>query len=64
MTFKEFIMKEAMTSTSCVATFSRITLPMVTRMYPPAVMWDMNNDKVEDEKKGRKRVKKQPQVEE
>ena len=41
MNFKEFLnkkeseLKETMTSTSCVANFQRIAIPMVTRMYPP-----------------------------
>lgn len=34
MTFKEWLLKETGTSTSCIAGFSRMTLPMVTRTWP------------------------------
>jgi hypothetical protein len=39
MTFKEFLEKidETMTSTSCVANFQRITIPMVQRQYPQEI---------------------------
>lgn len=57
MTFKDFIMKETMTSTSSIAGFSRITLPLVTRMYPPSIDFQNNSPK------GKKRKPvRQPQV--
>lgn len=53
MTFKEFIdYQESMTSTSCIAGFSRIALPLVRRVWPTEV-------EVTDED-GKKRKKKNP----
>ena len=39
MTFKEFLelQNETATSTSCIASFQRITIPMITRQYPPEI---------------------------
>ena len=55
MKFKEWLlMKEVGTSTSCIAGFSRIAIPMVTRTWPSYAM--------SDEKK--KKRKEQPQVKE
>lgn len=51
MGFKEWLLKEIGTSTACVAGFSRIAIPMQRRIWPT---WG--------EKK--RKIKKQPQVEE
>lgn len=53
MKFKQWL--ETMTSTSCIAGFSRPCLPMVTRTWPNH--WGAWKDE-------KKKIKKQPQVEE
>ena len=57
MRFKEWMIQEVGTSTSCIAGFSRITIPMVRRTWPT----DWGNW-YQDRKK--KKPLKQPQVEE
>jgi len=59
MKFKEWLMKEVGTSTSSIAGFSRIAIPLVTRMWPHPVMQQVNDDPPK-----KKKIKKQPQVEE
>jgi hypothetical protein len=44
MRFKDWMVWGEMTDTSCIAGFSRITLPLVTRMFDPPVIWDINPD--------------------
>jgi uncharacterized paraquat-inducible protein A len=57
MGFKEWLMKETMTSTGCIAGFSRMTLPLVTRTWIPEIV-------MEKDPKKRKKVRPQPQVKE
>lgn len=61
MRFKDWIQTEAMTSTNCVAGFSRIAIPLVFRQWPPAIAADLECGR-KDKKK--KKVKPQPQVKE
>lgn len=61
MKFKDWL-NETMTSTNCIAGFSRIALPLVTRQWPPAVAADLMAG--DDGKKKKKKKVKQPQVEE
>lgn len=61
MRFKDWIQTEAMTSTNCVAGFSRIAIPLVFRQWPPAIAADLEWGR-KDKKK--KKVKPQPQVKE
>lgn len=57
MKFKEWLFKEMSTSTSCIAGFSRMTLPLVKRTWPIAIASQLDDP---DEK--RKKKVKQPQV--
>lgn len=59
MKFKDWLMKEVGTSTSCIAGFSRIAIPMVTRQWPHPVMQQINDDSPPKKKR-----KEQPQVKE
>lgn len=61
MKFKDFILKEVGTSTSCIAGFPRMTIPLVRRVWPPELGGEWPEDS--DKKKGKKKVYKQPQVE-
>jgi hypothetical protein len=61
MRFKDWIQNETMTSTGCVAGFSRIAIPLVFRQWPPAIAADLECGR-KDKKK--KKVKPQPQVKE
>jgi hypothetical protein len=58
MTFKEWVIIREMTSTSCIAGFSRMTLPMVRRMWP------MDWGSWKDDRKKKKKPLEQPQVKE
>lgn len=62
MRFKDwFAVQEEMTSTSGVAGFNRHALPMVTRTWPAQVA-TVKYDSWEEEPKGGKKRRKQPQV--
>lgn len=58
MRFKDWLLKEISTSTSCIAGFSRMTLPLVKRTWPIEIASQLDGP-------GEKRKKKvkQPQVE-
>lgn len=56
MRFKTWL--ETMTSTSCIAGFSRQTLPMLRRVWP------MDWGKWQDERKKKKKPMEQPQIKE
>ncbi len=58
MRFKDWLLKETGTSTSCIAGFSRMTLPLVTRQWPLEVAFQME---VPNGKR-KKKPKDQPQV--
>lgn len=60
MRFKEWFLKE-MTSTANIAAFKRMSIPLVRRVWPPSIatMFDQNPPG-----KKKKKVYKQPQVEE
>jgi len=59
MKFKEWMqIQEVGTSTSCVAAFSRITLPLVRRLWP------MDWGSWKDDRKKKKKPLEQPQVKE
>lgn len=49
-------MQESMTSTSCIAGFSRIAIPLVRRLWP--------SEEAVDSKKKRKKSYRVPQIEE
>mgnify|MGYP001201244504 CR=1 FL=1 len=60
MKFKDFIqMDEVGTSTSCIASFKRIAIPNVRRIFPPELNWIDP-----EEKKGKKNPYRVPQVDE
>jgi hypothetical protein len=59
MTFKEWLVKEVGTGTGDIACFARMTLPMVRRMWPPAVATMFAQNPPE-----KKKIKRQPQVQE
>jgi hypothetical protein len=62
MNFKKWMqLQEVGTSTGDVAAFSRISIPMSRRMWPPSVA-TMFDQSPPGEKK--KKIKKQPQLEE
>jgi hypothetical protein len=61
MRFKEFLLKEVGTSTGDIAGFRRIAIPTVRRMYPPEIAIMFADDP--PDVPGKKKVKKQPQVE-
>lgn len=59
MKFREWLnLKETMTSTSCVAGFSRIALPMQRRLWP------MDWGAWHSDRKKKKKPMEQPQVKE
>ena len=61
MRFKKWMnLQEVGTSTSCIAGFSRIAIPLVTRQWPSQVTMMFEKDPPPKSKK----IKKQPQVEE
>lgn len=49
MNFKEWLLKEIGTSTGCIATFSRISIPLVRRTWP--------FEEDDDKRKKRKKIK-------
>lgn len=61
MRFKEFLLQEVGTTTSCIAGFRRIAIPLVRRQWPPmiATMFEEDPPDVPG-----KKVKMQPQVKE
>lgn len=60
MKFKDFIqMDEVGTSTSCIASFKRIAIPNVRRIFPPELNWTDP-----EEKKGKKNPYRVPQLDE
>jgi hypothetical protein len=62
MRFKHWLeLQESGTTTSCIASFKRMVLPLITRVWPTEVL-DLDINK--GEKKPKKKKKKQPQVEE
>lgn len=58
MRFKEWMLQEVGTSTSCIAGFSRITLPLVRRVWP------MDWGAWHEDRKKKKKPLEQPQVKE
>lgn len=60
MRFKDWFLKETMTSTGDIAGFSRMTLPLVTRTWAPEIVSDMD---VKGYPKNKK-IKSQSQVKE
>lgn len=60
ISFKEFFYQETMTSTGCIAGFSRMTLPLVRRQWMPSVASELEVNK--GDKKSKKKVLQQPQV--
>jgi ribosome-associated protein len=61
MKFKEWL-NETMTSTGDIASFLRISIPMVRRQWPPSIATMFYNDPPDEKKK--KKPKMQPQVQE
>ena len=59
MRFKDWLIKEVGTGTGDIASFARMTLPMVRRVWPPAIatMFAQNPP-------DKKKIKMQPQVKE
>jgi hypothetical protein len=60
MRFKEWLLKEIGTSTNCVASFKRISIPMVRREWPPEIVSQMEIPTSQ----GKKKIYMQPQVKE
>lgn len=61
MNFKDFIkMDEVGTSTSSIASFKRISIPLTRRIFPPEIGWI----DPEDDKKGKKKPYRVPQIDE
>lgn len=58
MKFKDWLIKEAGTTTGDIAGFRRMTLPLVRRMWPPEIATMYANDPPGKKKK----LYKQPQV--
>lgn len=58
MKFKDWMLQEVGTSTSCIAGFSRITLPLVRRVWP------MDWGSWHEDRKKKKKPLEQPQVKE
>jgi hypothetical protein len=60
MKFKDWLIREAGTTTGDIAGFRRMTLPLVRRMFPPEIATMYANDPPGKKKK----PYKQPQVQE
>lgn len=55
MKFKEWYIKEVGTSTSCIAGFARIAIPMVRRLWSPEVGTMFEEDPPDSKKKKKKK---------